>query len=159
MVETLRPIFQLSLAEVEFRAPETPHYLELALQLLEARLKELQATEPRPQPESIPESSPTVTTNSLEEGREIDLGGSQKKHPSSPLPIQRQAPGRRTRWFQIQLPQINLPDNSQTTPRSLEELKELLRAHGLSPHPRGDASMLLWQVRNRLGGIVEAVPI
>ena len=32
-----------------------------------------------------------------------------------------------------------------------DALRDLLRSRGLTPHPRGDASMLLWQVRNRLG--------
>lgn len=157
MVEAQRPTFQLSLTEVRFSAPETPHYLELALQLLEARLKELQNSGTGRQSEYIPKNPPVSITHSRIEGDDDPVGS--QNQPPSPPPAQRQAPGRRTRWFQIQLPQISFTDNSQTTPRSLEELKELLLSHGLSPHPRGDASMLLWQVRNRLRGIVEAVPI
>jgi hypothetical protein len=39
----------------------------------------------------------------------------------------------------------------------LDALKELLKNRGLQPHPRGDASMLLWQVRNRLVLTVDRV--
>ena len=64
---------------------------------------------------------------------------------------------RRAHWFSDRFPRITLEDGSVQIPRSLEELKGMLRARGITPHPRGDASMLLWQVRNRLKLKVETV--
>jgi hypothetical protein len=66
-------------------------------------------------------------------------------------------PARRARWFHDQFPQVTFEDGSTQVIPSLNALKELLRNRGLQPHPRGDASMLLWQVRNRLGLTVEQV--
>ena len=165
MVESQRPSFQVSLSEAQLHAPETPHYLELALRLLEARLAELRdgaapAVPPTPPPASPPPSSSAPPQH---QGGQVDITTPPQAPPppSQSLPRTPQAPatGRRARWFHVQLPRITLEDGGQATPRSLEELKELLRSRGLTPHPRGDASMLLWQVRNRLGGTVEAVAI
>ena len=120
------------------------------MRLLEARLAEFQDG-------AVPSTPPQQPNDSVD----ITIQSGDPLQPSQPhpQPPQAQAPGRRTRWFQVQLPRITLEDGSQVTPHSLEELKELLRSRGLTPHPRGDAPMLLWQVRNRLGGTVEAVAI
>jgi hypothetical protein len=64
---------------------------------------------------------------------------------------------RRARWFHVPFPQITYEDGSTQIIPSLDALKELLKNRGLQPHPRGDASMLLWQVRNRLGLTVDRV--
>ena len=61
------------------------------------------------------------------------------------------APARRARWFRGQVPVVYFEDGSSQVMQSLDALKDLLRSRGLTPHLRGDASMLLWQVRNRLG--------
>ena len=116
------------------------------MQLLEARRRELapQDAAARPRPES-------------EVVQSVDIISRPETVPEAerPVPV---VSSRRARWFQAQFPQIILEDGSRQTLRSLEELRELLRARGLTPHPRGDASMLLWQVRNRLRLAVEPVP-
>ena len=170
MTQHERGNFQLSLSEAQFRAPETPQYLEIALRLLETRLSELKgdgqvvtaagpvlSQERYITPEPMP--APVVTEAPVPETPEPTTF-----QPSSAAPATLQprsaapaAPQRRARWFQDQYPRITLSDGAQVTPRSLDELKALLQARGLTPHPRGDASMLLWQVRNRLGGKVESV--
>lgn len=61
------------------------------------------------------------------------------------------------RWFVNQWPRIALSTGERTIPRTLDDLKAFLKGKGLEPHPRGDASMLLWQVRERLGLAVEPV--
>jgi hypothetical protein len=188
MATTERPAFQLTLGEMQLSAPETPQYLEVALRLLQARLRELQgaapspfdaaqgeraqdppAAAPPPAPPSLDitvQAPPTSETSLAETLGRPDAqqaqGGSFDSAQDKPLggvaihesPLQ----GRR-RWFRDQLPRITWADGIQVTPQSLEELKALLRGKGLAPHPRGDASMLLWQVRNRLLGFVEAVGV
>ncbi len=160
MTQHERGNFQLSLSEAQLRAPETPQYLEIALRLLETRLSELKgdgqvvtAAGPVLSQERYitpaPMPAPVVTEAPVPETPEPAT-----LQPRSAAPT---APQRRARWFQDQYPRITLSDGAQVTPRSLDELKALLQARGLTPHPRGDASMLLWQVRNRLGGTVESV--
>ena len=68
-----------------------------------------------------------------------------------PPPAAPEAPARRARWFRGQLPVVTFEDGTSQVMESLDALKALLSSRGLRPHPRGDASMLLWQVRNRLG--------
>ncbi|MDE2970579.1 MAG: hypothetical protein OXT51_10880, partial [Chloroflexota bacterium] len=78
---------------------------------------------------------------------------------AAPAPVAEAAPApaRRARWFRGQLPVVYFEDGSSRIMESLDALKDLLRSRGLTPHPRGDASMLLWQVRNRLGLSVDQV--
>lgn len=201
MATTERPAFQLTLGEVQLRAPETPQYLEVALRLLEARLRELQGAglQPFGTAQDRPFDSSTTSGRSTAQGKPPHSAQSQQSQDAAPPPaspildITVQAPptsetsleetlgrqdaqqvqgrsfdGRaihepalpgRRRWFRDQLPRITWADGIQVTPRSLEELKGLLRGKGLAPHPRGDASMLLWQVRNRLLAFVEAVGV
>ena len=71
--------------------------------------------------------------------------------PAVPAAPVEAAPARRARWFRGQVPVVYFEDGSSQVMQSLDALKDLLRSRGLTPHPRGDASMLLWQVRNRLG--------
>ena len=132
------------IGDVSFSAPESPEHLDIALRLLEIRRKELE-------PDAINDSGHTQSTSEsnvmnerLELIRSVDA--------SVPSP-------RRNRWFRDQFPRITLADGSIRTLNSIEELRDLLRRHGLQPHSRGDASMLLWQVRNRLGYSVEPVPV
>ena len=107
MVESQRPSFQVSLSEAQLRAPETPHYLELAMRLLEARLAEFQDG-------AVPSTPPQQPNDSVD----ITIQSGDPLQPSQPhpQPPQAQAPGRRTRWFQVQLPRITLEDGSQVTP-------------------------------------------
>ena len=155
MTQEERSKFLLSLGEANLEAPETPHYLEVAARLLEARRRELQeAQSPAPAaerpgtPASAPiASSPTAPTPSVF-----------PRFPAAPaFQTTPRPPARRAHWFSDRFPRITLEDGSVQIPRSLEELKGMLQARGITPHPRGDASMLLWQVRNRLKLGVETV--
>ena len=155
MTQDARAKFQLSLGEATLEAPETPHYLEVAARLLEARRRELEAAqspasttdELRTAPASPIVSSPVATSPSI-----VPRFPLASSYPTAPRP-----PVRRAHWFSDRFPRITLEDGSVQVPRSLEELKGMLRARGITPHPRGDASMLLWQVRNRLKLKVETV--
>ena len=155
MTQDARTKFQLSLGEATLEAPETPHYLEVAARLLEARRRELEAAQApgaaadgRDTAPAAPTApSPIATSPSV--APRFPLAPS---YPTAPRP-----PVRRAHWFSDRFPQITLEDGSVQIPRSLEELKGMLRARGITPHPRGDASMLLWQVRNRLRMKVETV--
>ena len=158
MTQNTRPTFELSLGEVFLRAPETPVYLALAAQVLEVRRQEIQdgvgVTPPTSGPVAAPVETPTQETAPTQE---VTQPVSQSPTPS-PTPTVAATPSvRRARWFHDQFPQVTFEDGSTQVIASLDELKELLRNRGLRPHPRGDASMLLWQVRNRLGLTVEQV--
>jgi len=184
MTQNTRPIFELILGEVSLRAPETSLYLALAAQVLEVRCQELQdgVTVTSPSPVSVPESvgtpapaaaNPPAPTQEVTESvtqptaMETPAPVAPAVAPPTPAPVTAVAPpapvvaatppARRARWFHAQFPQITFEDGSTQVIPSLDALKELLRNRGLQPHPRGDASMLLWQVRNRLGLTVEQV--
>ena len=155
MTQDERSKFQLTLGEANLEAPETPHYLEVAARLLEARRRELQeAQSPAPAaaapgstaaPPIAPPAPPTTPSVF-------------PRFPATPaFQATPRPPVRRAHWFSDRFPRITLEDGSVQIPRSLEELKGMLRARGITPHPRGDASMLLWQVRNRLKMRVETV--
>ena len=223
MTQQTRPLFELLLGEVSLKAPETPLYLKLAGQVLEARRLELEdgssmepgppsPTPPAPAPapaamamqppqaeseaaEAVAVAEPPVAPETEPSVAEVDASPSaavvdepqeiaetsapvveQENEPqeaqielqvaeeASPLLVERSAPApeaeapmRRARWFRGQFPVVTFEDGSSQVMQSLDALKDLLRSRGLTPHPRGDASMLLWQVRNRLGLIVGQV--
>lgn len=222
MTQQARPSFELLLGEVSLKAPETPLYLKLATQVLEARRLELEnghSPDPDagpgagPQPPAPPDPSPAAATLDLPSATKVtetvealapDIGDTPEAAPDEdalagavesprddvepvvdsaveeaptaveavadetvvdgehvvlPLPLPDPAPApaapeaqpaRRARWFRGQLPVVHFEDGSSRVMESLDALKDLLRSRGLTPHPRGDASMLLWQVRNRL---------
>ena len=159
MNQDTRGKFQLSLGESTLEAPETPHYLEVAARLLEARRREIEAEQAPAAPADTPDAAPTpapaapiapspfATSPSI-----VPRFPLAPSYQSAPRP-----PVRRAHWFSDRFPRITLEDGTVQIPRSLEELKGMLRARGITPHPRGDASMLLWQVRNRLKLKVETV--
>ena len=160
MTQDTRGKFQLSLGESTLEAPETPHYLEVAARLLEARRREIEAEQSPAAAADVPDaaaappiarapvaSTPMATTPSI-----IPRFPLTPSYQTPPRP-----PVRRAHWFSDRFPRITLEDGSVQIPRSLEELKGMLQARGITPHPRGDASMLLWQVRNRLKMKVETV--
>lgn len=207
MVEQRRPTFALELGEVSLKAPETPLYLTLAVQVLDARRKELEdggpaepapvaPTPPSPPAATAVETAPEETGSGPEVGSEpetpamepsvaveaanepeaaavaepepqsveafapaaveepqaaVTLLAPVADAPPSPPPAAPEAPARRARWFRGQLPVVTFEDGTSRVMESLDALKALLSSRGLRPHPRGDASMLLWQVRNRLG--------
>ncbi|GBD11600.1 hypothetical protein HRbin23_01270 [bacterium HR23] len=143
--DTGRSMLEITFSGGSLRCPETPEYLEVALHLLQV-LRE-QARKSRGAGEGDVVSPPTVAAPS--------------PPPVSPAPPAPRptAPGSRVRWFVTHRPRIQTGPGQVVEPKSLEELKGFLQARGLTPHPRGDASMLLWQVRERLGLPVEAVPL
>ena len=221
MTQQSRPSFELLLGEVSLKAPETPLYLRLASQVLEARRLELENGHgPEPEPEPTPPASPSspsaavatleppveasapeaVVVETAPEPVETDSAPSpslettdelvetisvvEEAPEPEPAPVEAaaaeeppapamtpsipspepapaasaaEAPVRRARWFRGQLPVVNFEDGTSRVMDSLDALKDLLRSRGLTPHPRGDASMLLWQVRNRLGLSVDQV--
>ena len=214
MTQQTRPSFELLLGEVSLKAPETPLYLRLASQVLEARRLELEdglPPGPEPTPPAPPSTPPTavatleppVEASAAEEAvveappqyaepetdpapvleaaaevveeiavveaaepEPVPVESSASEEPPPPaLPSPEpsptapvaEAPARRARWFRGQLPVVNFEDGTSRVMDSLDALKDLLRSRGLTPHPRGDASMLLWQVRNRLGLSVDQV--
>jgi hypothetical protein len=79
-------------------------------------------------------------------------GGGEASPPSG------EGVGERVRWFVTHRPRIRVGPGEVVEPATVEELKAFIRGRGLTPHPRGDPSVLLWQVRRRLGLVVEAVP-
>lgn len=176
MTQSTRPTFELTLGEVSLRAPETPLYLALAAQVLEVRRQELQegvsVTLPTPGTAagSVQSPSPTPAEPAVSPVATPEVTAPvTQQAPPSPAPVVSETPqaaapvtpatppARRARWFHDQFPKITFEDGSTQVMQSLDALKELLRNRGLQPHPRGDASMLLWQVRNRLGLAVEQV--
>ena len=163
MTQAARPIFELTLGEVSLKAPETPLYLSLAAQVLEVRRQELQESVPEIafnlNSSSVSTDSPTLTpTYPSAATQEIVNPVKQPPLIASGNALGTPAP-RRARWFVDQFPKIIFHDDSTQAISSLEELKDLIRKSGLQPHPRGDASMLLWQVRNRLGLSVERIDV
>jgi hypothetical protein len=170
MTQSARPTFELTLGEVSLRAPETPLYLALASQVLEVRRQELQdgsvVTVATPEPVAV-SVEPSTPSESVSPAPAPEVTASVTPPPvAQPAPVvtppsapvaATAPPRRRARWFHDQFPQITFEDGSTQIMPSLDALKELLRNRGLQPHPRGDASMLLWQVRNRLGLTVEQV--
>ncbi len=155
MTQDARAKFQLSLGEATLEAPETPHYLEVAARLLEARRRELEAAQ---SPGAAADGLDTAPASPIVSSPVAASPSITPRFPMAPsYPTAPRPPVRRAHWFSDRFPRITLEDGSVQVPRSLEELKGMLRARGITPHPRGDASMLLWQVRNRLKLKVETV--
>lgn len=174
MTQDTQPTFELTLGEVSLKAPETPLYLALAVQVLEVRRQELQergvGTPSSPKPSAVSvDTSPQIqgVTSSVTQPvveqtpastQQVTSPVTQPAAAPAPAPVTAPTPpARRARWFHDQFPQITYEDGSTQVIPSLDALKELLKNRGLQPHPRGDASMLLWQVRNRLGLTVDRV--
>ncbi|MCS7207174.1 MAG: hypothetical protein NZ951_04455 [Dehalococcoidia bacterium] len=130
------------------RCPETPEFLEVAMHLLQVLREQERAGQARRGGEGVP--SPLRPSASPPPAASPPPGASSA--PVSP------SPGR-VRWFVTHRPRIQIGPGQVVEPSSIQELKEFLQARGLTPHPRGDASMLLWQVRVRLGLPVEAAPV
>ena len=133
----------VSIGEVHLEAPETLEYLNLASRLLEVRRQEL-----NDESETLDPGRPITGTNNPAPMPEKGLVG---------VTEATREPVRRARWFTDRFPEITMEDGSKAVIRSLGELRLLLESRGLTPHPRGDASMLLWQIRNRLRLRVEPV--
>ncbi|MQF82876.1 hypothetical protein FIM02_01785 [SAR202 cluster bacterium AD-802-E10_MRT_200m] len=134
---------EIILSGVELKAPETLEYLNLAMQLIEIRKREIIGPSASIElSQNIPDSPPinliSVPTSAVEDT---------SKNRTQPMV--------RARWFLDQFPVITLEDGSFHNPKSTADLKELITSRGLTPHPRGDASMLIWQVRNRLKLLVQ----
>lgn len=145
MVNPSGNIFRLTLNGASLEALETSQFLDVAIQLIEARKFELENVESS----SLPLSKRDPKNNLL---RPVNF-----THPSrqNESPEVKNSP--QGRWFRDRFLEVRLSDGKISVLRSLDELKSFIGQHGLTPHPRGDASMLIWQLRNRLG--LEAVPI
>ena len=142
-----KPQLKIVLFGAELKAPETLEYLNLAIQLIEIRKREIeQSFDPI---KSVENTLSSFRIKPISVSTEVmqDTTINQINRTS------------RARWFLDQWPLITLEDGSFHNPKSTADLKELIKSRGLTPHPRGDASMLLWQVRNRLQLLVETVPV
>jgi hypothetical protein len=180
MEEKRKAALEVSFGGVLLRAPETDEYLAVAAQILEMRRREL-ASEAPPVSSAAslaavdaPGATAPVVTPPV--GVVTPVGDDAPPVGVVTPPVRDDTPSavasdlaatpsastapsvrRRPRWFRDQFPQVTAGDGEVRVLGSLEELRDLLTSRGLQPHPRGDASMLLWQVRNRLGFTVEAV--
>ncbi|MBI4232999.1 MAG: hypothetical protein HY686_01000 [Chloroflexi bacterium] len=143
-------MLEVSFGQTLLRVPETPQYLQVAIQLLETLHRELDGRGGAAPGELIPSEG-----ESHRGGLQPASGPSLRGIAEGP----ESGGGRRVRWFITHLPRITLPDGGVATPSSVGELREFIGRRGLKPHRRGDASMLLWQVRQRLKLAVEAVPL
>jgi hypothetical protein len=142
MVDSNSKTFSLSLNGASLEALETSLFLDVAIQLIQARKFELEKTNPILSPVNKRDSS-----GALPEA--VGISG-----PSDRTEVVKVAVGR---WFKDRILEVHLADGNSCILRSLDELKAFIGERGLTPHPRGDASMLIWQLRNRLG--LEAVAI
>jgi len=141
-----KPQLKIVLFGAELKAPETLEYLNLAIQLIEIRKREIeQSFDPI---KSVENTLSSFRTKPISVSTEV-------MQDTTINQISRTSRGR---WFLDQWPVITLEDGSFRNPKSTDDLKELIKSRGLTPHPRGDASMLLWQVRNRLQLLIETVP-
>ena len=161
MTQTTGPLFELTLGEVSLKAPETPLYLSLAAQVLEVRRQELQENvtsgPSNSNSSNVSFQSPTLIPTNLPVPDQVVEDAPKQPPLIVSGNVNAASTARRGRWFIDQFPKITFQDDSTQVISSLEGLKNLIRDSGLQPHPRGDASMLLWQVRNRLGLMVERV--
>jgi len=142
----------LSFGEVELKAPETPPYLRIALDLLRLRLEELER-ESRHEAPQVPDR---VTPQPPPPPREVPPPREAPPTPPRPGPP---SAGGQVRWFRTHLPRVVLPDGTVRLFRTLEDLRRFVEERGLTPHKRGDASILVWQIRHRLRLPVDEVPI
>lgn len=164
-------MLQISFSGVVYHQPETPHAIRRAIGLLEDRLRELEGQAPpssrtngrtnrRPLlQETSASTEPRTVTRPQIYG--VSLNGEQGNNGGTSQPVRTSVGnnGRAgKRWFVDRWPRIALPSGDVVVVRTLAELSAFLKSNGLEPHPRGDASMLLWQVRERLHFPVEAVP-
>lgn len=164
-------MLQISFSGVVYSQPETPHAVRRAIGLLEDRLLELEGQAPptsrtngranrRPLlPETpVSEESQTVATAQI---YGVRLNGEQGNRGETSQPARRPVENKERvgkRWFVDRWPRIVQPSGDVEVVRTLEGLNDFLKGKGLEPHRRGDASMLLWQVRERLHFQVEAIP-
>ena len=160
-------MLQLSFSGVYYQRAETPQSFRLALQLLQERLQELEAGT------SYGGRRHVIDTNATPFSSTLGLKSSEEKQSRDGLAEASEqkkgegiASGAKNgrgvqaggRWFADRWPKITLRSGEIVIPRSVDELKVLVQRQGLRPHKRGDASMLLWQVKERLGLNVESVP-
>lgn len=135
-------VLEITFSGGSLRCPETPEYLEVALHLLQVLREQLRAGQPQTAmetPQGAPQPAPAPPP-----ARVVP----QHPAPSVPRPSR---PAERVRWFVTHRPRIQVGPGQVVEPSTLEEVKEFLQSKGLTPHPRGDASMLLWQVRVQIG--------
>lgn len=169
-------MLQLSVTGVSYQQQETPQSLRRAIMLLQDRLQELEAlvggstasstAAPHVNGRHTDDTPPTLhatplAAESTPQNRrvhvaaglvpqKVGVGAGDTASPRGGVAVS-------GRWFEERWPKITLRSGEVSIPRSVDELKALLEKQGLRPHKRGDASMLLWQVKARLGLNVEPV--
>ena len=145
MVDSHLNTFLLSLNGASLEALETSHFLDVAIQLIQARKFELENINP-----NLSSSTKGGSTDALSHGVVVNA-------PSGRTDGVKVDKVSGNRWFKDRILEVRLADGNSCIVRSIHELKAFISERGLTPHPRGDASMLIWQLRNRLG--LEAVAI
>ena len=141
-------VFRLTLNGVSLEALETSQFLDVAIQLIRARKFELERDD----------SSLFPLSKKAEKAEEDILPhGGKLPHPTHRDEFSGVKKSSQGRWFRDRFLKVRFGDGNVSVLRSLDELKTFIGQRGLTPHPRGDASMLIWQLRNRLG--LEATPI
>ena len=145
MVDSSGKLFRLTLNGASLEALETSQFLDVAIQLIQARKFELDRAGSSFLPLSERDDENTLP-------HEVNIPPPSHQNES---PVVKNLP--QGRWFRDRFLEVRLSDGNISVLRSLDELKIFIGQRGLTPHPRGDASMLIWQLRNRLG--LEAVPI
>ena len=164
-------MLQISFSGVVYNQDETPHTIRRIIGLLEDRLRELEGqTPPTSRTNGRTNQRPLIQeTPAPQEPRTIAwpqtngvrLNGEQGSSGETSLPVSRPVENKERvgkRWFVDRWPRIAQPSGDVVVVRTLEELNAFLKSNSLEPHRRGDATMLLWQVRERLHFQVEAVP-
>ncbi|MSQ13143.1 MAG: hypothetical protein EXR47_03185 [Dehalococcoidia bacterium] len=164
-------MLQISFSGVVYNQPETPQAIRRAIVLLEDRLRELEGQAPPasrtngranrlPPPQEEPASGKPLTI-ARAQIYDAKLNGERGNSGEASQPVRRPVENNERvgkRWFVDRWPRIAQPSGNVEVVRTLEALNAFLKSNGLEPHRRGDASMLLWQVRERLHFPVEAVP-
>ena len=138
-------MLQVTFGDVTFSAPETSRFLSIAIDLLNIHKESLTSgNKTKPVYDPASESEDGMISKDIKSQTDGEHSGERGVKPKG-------------RWFVKYKPKISLPDGEFEIPDNLEQLKAFIASKGLTPHPRGDASMLLWQVRNRLKLQVEAI--
>ncbi|MSQ11855.1 MAG: hypothetical protein EXR48_04085 [Dehalococcoidia bacterium] len=152
-------MLHISFPGVVYSKPESPAAIRRALMLLEDRLRELET----PPSGGRRRGERTAQPSNGDDPVARDVSGERDASPASAGTEQPKDSGslngalKPGRWFRERWPRVSLPSGERLIPRSLEELRGLVAQHGIRPHKRGDAAMLLWQVRHRLGLDVDIV--
>ena len=159
-------MLQISFSGVSYQRGETPQSLRMAIQLLHERLLELEADMAGSNGRHVSDIRASSLTRASGPASPAEAPSA---NGSVGVTVQKSGEGAASdakkdggvsgggRWFADRWTKVTLRSGEVVIPRTVDELKGLVEKQGLRPHKRGDASMLLWQVKERLGLNVESV--